>query len=53
MSTEFRIDKDARKLAAIAVIAAGYGGEMDEELCNELLDDMDFDRYGKVKCRKI
>lgn len=20
---------------------------------NELLDDMDFDRYGKVKCRKI
>ena len=50
MSTEFRIDKDARKLAAIA---AGYGGDMDEELCNELLDDMDFDRYGKVKCRKI
>ena len=53
MSTEFRIDKDARKLAAIAVVAAGYGGDMDEELCNELLDDMDFDRYGKVKCRKI
>ena len=26
---------------------------MDEELVNELLDDMDFDRYGKVKCRKI
>ena len=25
----------------------------DEELANELLDDMDFDRYGKVKCRKI
>ena len=53
MSTGFRADKDARKLAAIAVVAAGYGGDMDEELCNELLDDMDFDRYGKVKCRKI
>ncbi len=25
---------------------------MDEELCNELLDDMDF-HYNKVKCRKI
>jgi len=22
-------------------------------LANELLDDMDFDRYGKVKCQKI
>lgn len=53
MSTELRTDKDARKLAAIAVVAAGYGGDMDEELCNELLDDIDFDRYGKVKCRKI
>ena len=53
MSTELRTDKDARKLAAIAVVAAGYGGDMDEELANELLDDMDFDRYGKVKCPKI
>ena len=53
MSTGLRADKDARKLAAIAVVAAGYGGDMDEELCNELLDDMDFDRYGKVKCRAI
>ena len=52
MSTGFRADKDARKLAAIAVVAAGYGGDMDEELCNELLDDMDF-HYNKVKCRKI
>ena len=53
MSTGLRADKDARKLAAIAVVAAGYGGDMDEELANELLDDMDFDRYGKVKCRAI
>ena len=52
MSTGMRTDKDARKLAAISVVAAGYGGDMDEELCNELLDDMDF-HYNKVKCRKI
>ena len=36
MSTGLRTDKDARKLAAIAVVAAGYGGDMDEKLCNEL-----------------
>ena len=52
-SSHLRGEKDARKLAAIAVVAAGYGGDMNEELANELLDDMDFDRYGKVKCRKI
>jgi hypothetical protein len=52
ISTGMRTDKDARKLAAIAVVAAGYSGDMDEELCNELLDDMDF-HYNKVKCRKI
>ncbi len=51
MSTALRTDKDARKLAAIAVVAAGYGGDMDEELANALLDDMDF-HYNKVKCRK-
>ena len=52
MSSHLREEKDARKLAAIALIAAGYGGDMDEELCNELLDDMDF-HYNKVKCPKI
>ena len=52
MSTGMRADKDARKLAAIAVVAAGYGGDMDEKLANELLDDMDF-HYNKVKCWKI
>ena len=26
---------------------------MPEELRNELLDNMGFDRYGKVKCRAI
>ena len=48
-----RTEKDARKLAATTIVAAGYAGDMDEELANELLDDMDFDRYGKVKCRAI
>ena len=48
-----RADKDARKLAAIAVVAAGYAGDMDEESANALIDDMDFGRYGKVKCPKI
>ena len=52
MSSGFRTDKDARKLAAISIVAAGYGGDMDEELANELLDDMDF-HYNKVKCRMI
>lgn len=52
-SSHLKGDKDAKKLAAISVVAAGYGGDMDEELANALLDDMDFDRYGKVKCRKI
>ena len=52
MSSHLREEKDSRKLAAISVVAAGYGGDMDENLCNELLDDMDF-HYNKVKCRKI
>ena len=49
---KLRIEKDAGRLVPIAVVAAGYGGDMDKELCNELLDDMDF-HYNKVKCRKI
>ena len=44
--------KDARKLSAITIVACGYGGDMPESLCNELLDDMDF-YYGRVKCTKI
>ena len=32
----------------MAVVAGGYGGDMPEELCNELLDDMDF-HYNRVK----
>ena len=51
-SSHLRGNKDASKLAAISVVAAGYGGDMDEELANALLDDMDF-HYKKVKCLKI
>lgn len=51
--SHLRGEKGVSKLVAIAVVAAGYGGDMDEELANELLDDIDFDRYGKVKCRKV
>ena len=51
--SHLRGEKGANKLVAIAIVAAGYGGDMDEELANALLDDMDFDRYGKVKCRAI
>ena len=51
-ASHLRGGKDARKLAAISVVAGGYGGDMPEELCNELLDDMYF-HFNKVKCRKI
>ncbi len=52
MSTGMRADKEARKLAAISVVAAGYGGDMPEELANILLDDIDY-HFNKVKCRQI
>ncbi len=48
----FSIDKDARRLGAICVVAGGYGGDMADDKANELLDDIDF-YYNKVKCRKI
>ena len=51
-ASHLRANKDARKLAAIALVAAGYAGDMDEELCNELLDEIDY-HFNKVKCRKI
>lgn len=49
---DLKKDKDARKLATIAVVVGGYDGDMPEALANELLDDMVFYR-GKVKCQKI
>lgn len=49
---DYRIEKEARKLAAIAVVAAGFAGDMPEDLCNALLDDIDY-LYNKVKCHAI
>jgi hypothetical protein len=53
MASHLKTEKDTPKLAAISMVAAGYAGDMPEEFANELLDDMDFDKYGKVKCRAI
>jgi len=52
MSSYFREEKDSRRLAAISVVAAGFGGDMPEELATILLDDIDY-HYNKVMCRKI
>jgi hypothetical protein len=52
MSSYLREEKDSRRLAAIAVVAAGFAGDMPEELANILLDDIDYN-YNKVKCRAI
>lgn len=52
MASHLKTEKDARKLAAIAMVAAGYSGGMPEDLCDELLDDIDY-HFNKVKCRKI
>ena len=49
---DLRTEKDARKLAAITIVAAGFGGDMPEELATILLDDIDY-HYNKVKCRQI
>jgi len=51
-ASHLRTEKDARKLVAIAMVAAGYAGDMPENLANELLDDIDY-HFDKVKCRKI
>jgi len=52
MSSYLREEKDSRRLAAIAVVAAGFAGDMPEELADILLDDIDY-HYNKVKCRQI
>ena len=52
MSSYLREEKDSRRLAAIAVVAAGFGGDMPDELATILLDDIDYN-YNKVKCRRI
>ena len=52
LSSYYREEKDSRKLAAISVVAAGFGGDMPEELATILIDDIDY-HYNKVKCRQI
>ena len=39
---DFHIHLDARKLAAITIVAGGYGGDMPEDQAYDLLDDIDF-----------
>ena len=51
-ASHLRVEKDARKLAAISLVAAGYAGDMPEDQCNALLDDIDYFN-DKVKCRMI
>ena len=48
----FSVDKDARRLGVICIVAGGYGGDIPEDQTDELLDDID-SFYNKVKCRKI
>ncbi len=36
MASHLKTEKDTPKLAAISLVAAGYAGDMDEELANEL-----------------
>jgi hypothetical protein len=46
-ASHLRTEKDARKLAAISLVAAGYAGDMPEDLANALLDDIDY-HFNKV-----
>lgn len=41
------------KLLGIATVAVGYGGDMDDDTVDAILDDMDFDRYNNVCCPLI
>ena len=43
----------SRKLMMTAVVAAGYGGDIDTELAYDLLDDINFNPLGKVVCPAI
>ena len=52
MASHIREEKDSRRLAAISVVAAGFGGDMPEELATILIDNIDY-HFNKVKCRAI
>lgn len=47
------IASKVRKLQGIGRIAAGYGGDMDAAMVDDILDAMDFDRNNKVCCPLI
>lgn len=49
---DLRNDKNARRLGATLIVAGGYGGDIDEDACYDLLDDIDF-HFNRPKCRKI
>ena len=42
------IASKVRKLQAIGMVAAGYGGDMEDDAVDDILDDMDFDHNNKV-----
>ena len=52
MAKDFVTGSTVRRLMAIGVVAAGYGGDMADDLAYELLDDIDF-HYNKVCCPLI
>ena len=43
-----RIASKVRKLQGIAMVAAGYGGDMEDDTVDDILAGMDFDRNNKV-----
>ena len=47
------IASKVRKLHATAMVAVGYGGDLDDDTVDDILDDMDFDRHNKVCCPQI
>ena len=47
------IASKVRKLQAIGMVAAGYGGDMEDDTVYDILDDMDFDRNNKVRSHII
>ena len=52
MAKDFVAGSTVRRLMAIGVVAAGYAGDMPDDLADELLDDIEF-HYNKVCCRLI
>ena len=45
---DYAIASKVRKLQAIAIVAAGYGGDMDDDMVNDILDEINFCRNDKV-----